>query len=122
MATASRQRSPATAPTPASTPSGEALPGLRADGAERCVLTLSVQPNARHSECNGWHDGALRVRLAAPPLEGRANAALVEWLARELDVPKRAVQLRRGAASRHKQVEIALPMAQVAAWLRRQPA
>ncbi len=97
-------------------------PGLRAEGAERCMLTLSVQPNARRTQCSGWHDGALRVRLAAPPLEGKANAALVEWLAGELGLPRRAVQLRRGAASRHKQVEIAVPAAQVQAWLQRQPA
>ena len=50
----------------------------RAGGA---VLSLAVVPNAKRTEVDGLHDGALRVRLAAPPLEGRANDALVAWLA-----------------------------------------
>jgi len=83
------------------------------------VLIVAVQPNARRTEATGLHEGALRIRLAAQPIEGQANEALVHWLARELGVAKRDVRLRRGAAARHKQVEIDAPLAAVQAWLQR---
>ncbi|MBT9596423.1 MAG: DUF167 domain-containing protein [Vitreoscilla sp.] len=92
-------------------------PCLRADGAQRCVLTLAVAPNARRTEVQGLHDGALKLRLAAMPIEGQANTALLQWLAAELEIPKRDLRLRRGAAARHKQVEIDLPMDRLAQWL-----
>jgi uncharacterized protein len=82
-----------------------------------CVLDLSVQPNAKRTAADGLHDGALRVRLAAPPVDGKANAALLGWLAGELGCPKRAVTLLRGEASRRKQVQVDLPETVVAAWL-----
>ncbi|MBX3604355.1 MAG: DUF167 domain-containing protein [Piscinibacter sp.] len=69
---------------------------------------------------DGLHDGALRVRLAAPPVDGRANDALLRWLAGELGLPRRALALVRGAGARRKAVEIEAPVAQVAAWLARQ--
>lgn len=92
-------------------------PCLRGSGDDACILTLSVQPNARQTEVVGLHEGALRVKLAAPPVDGQANAALTAWLAKELRLAKRAVQLRRGAAARHKQVDIEAPMSAVQAWL-----
>lgn len=82
-------------------------------------MTVAVQPNARRTEATGLHEGALRIRLAAQPVEGQANEALVQWLARELGVAKRGVRLKRGAAARHKQVEIDAPQADVLAWLER---
>jgi uncharacterized protein (TIGR00251 family) len=94
-------------------------PCVREAGLSACVLTVSVQPNARQTEATGLQEGALRVRLAAQPVEGQANAALTAWLARELGLAKRDVRLRRGAAARHKQVEIDAPAAQVRAWLQR---
>jgi uncharacterized protein YggU (UPF0235/DUF167 family) len=94
--------------TPCLTPHG---------GASR--LAVAVVPNARTSAADGMHDGALRVRLAAPPLDGRANEALRAWLAAQLRVPQRAVRLVRGASSRRKAVEIDLPPADVEAWLAR---
>lgn len=86
-----------------------------ADGALR--LTLAVVPNARRTALDGLHDGALRVRLAAPPVEGRANDALVAWVAAELGVPRRAVRLLRGAGARRKQLEIDAPRLQLETWL-----
>jgi len=87
------------------------------------VLDVSVVPGAARTEPVGLHDGALRLRLAAPPVEGKANDALLAWLAAELRCPRRAVTLLRGATARRKQVAIAVPMAEVAAWLaRRVPA
>lgn len=94
-----------------------AWPCLRPDGPAACVLDLSVQPNAKKTQADGLHDGALRVRLAAPPVDGKANAALLAWLADALSCPRRDLQLLRGEASRRKQVRLALPPATVAAWL-----
>lgn len=85
------------------------------DGA--VLLSVAVTPNAPRTGCDGLHDGALRVRLAAPPVDGKANDALVAWLAGELSVPRRAVRLRRGDSARRKQLELDLPLAAVAAWL-----
>lgn len=94
-------------------------PCLRAQGAQACVLDVSVSPNARRTACDGLHDGALRVRLAAPPVDGKANDALQAWLADELGCARRDVQLRRGLASRRKQFELALPAERVSQWLQR---
>ena len=82
-----------------------------------CWLDLSVVPNARRTDVDGLHDGALRVRLCAPPVDGKANQMVCEWVADELGLPKRAVRLLRGPASRRKQLEIDLDAAGVAAWL-----
>lgn len=78
----------------------------RRDG-EILTLTLHVQPGAKRSEIAGLHGSALKIRLAAPPIEGRANAALLEFVAGLFEVPLRNVQLRLGAQSRHKVVAVA---------------
>jgi uncharacterized protein (TIGR00251 family) len=80
-------------------------------------LAVSVQPNAKRNAADGLHDGALRVRLAAPPVDGKANQLLIAWLADELGLPRRAVQLARGEASRRKWLAIDAPAERVAAWL-----
>ncbi len=72
-------------------------------------LTVAVVPGARRTAADGLHDGALRVRLAAPPVEGRANEALLAWLAQALGCARRDVRLVRGHASRRKCVEVDLP-------------
>ena len=87
---------------------------VRGDGV---LLQLSVMPNAKRTEIDGLHDGALRVRLAAPPIDGRANEALIAWLAKALGIPKRDVEVLRGEASRRKQVAIAVSYDVAAAWL-----
>ena len=81
------------------------------------LLRVAVVPNARRTGADGLHDGALRVRLAAPPVDGKANARLLSWLADELGCATRSVRLHRGETSRRKAVEIDLPAATVAAWL-----
>lgn len=73
---------------------------------ERLTLTLHVQPGARRAEVVGLHGDALKIKLAAPPVEGAANAALLEFLAEVFGVPQRQVILRQGARSRRKIVEI----------------
>jgi uncharacterized protein (TIGR00251 family) len=69
-------------------------------------LTLHVQPGAKHSSIAGLHGDALKIRLAAPPIEGRANEALLKYLAELFAVPFRQVELKHGAQSRHKVVAI----------------
>ena len=83
------------------------------------MLRVSVSPNARRTAADGLHDGALRVRLAAPPVDGKANDALVAWIADALDLPRRSVRLQHGQSSRRKQLEIDAGAEQVAAWLAR---
>jgi uncharacterized protein len=99
--------------------SSDSLPclSIRGDGV---LLQLSVTPNAKRTEVDGLHDGALRVRLAAPPIDGRANEALVAWLAKSLGVPKRDVAVLRGESSRRKQVAIAVSHDAAARWLTEQ--
>ena len=70
------------------------------------TLTLHLQPGARRSEVAGLHGEALKIRLAAPPIEGRANEALLRFIAERFNVPLRNVELKQGAQSRHKRVEV----------------
>ena len=92
-------------------------PCLSERGEGAALLSVAVVPGARRTGADGLHDGALRVRLVAPPVDGKANDALVAWLAGELGLPRRAVRLLRGASMRRKQIEIDLPAAQVERWL-----
>ncbi|MBJ6765208.1 YggU family protein [Myxococcaceae bacterium JPH2] len=82
-----------------------APPWLRVvpDGIE---LTVLVQPRASRTRVVGEHDGQLKIQLAAPPVDGEANAALVEFLAKQLGVPRRQVTLTAGDASRRKRVVV----------------
>jgi uncharacterized protein len=67
---------------------------------------VRVQPRASRDAIDGELNGALKVRLTAPPLDGRANDALCRLLAAELNVPPRAVKILSGGRSRSKRVEI----------------
>lgn len=69
-------------------------------------LTLHVQPRARRTEVAGLHGTAIRVRIAAPPVDGAANDELVRFLAERFGVPRRAVRLVAGAGARRKVVEV----------------
>jgi uncharacterized protein YggU (UPF0235/DUF167 family) len=62
----------------------------------------------------------LRVRLAAPPIEGRANEALVAWLAKSLGVARRDVELLRGEGNRRKQLAVDVALDAARAWLARE--
>lgn len=70
------------------------------------VLAVHAQPGARRTEVCGLHGDALKIRVAAPALEDRANEALVEFLAERFGVAKRQVTLVSGAKSREKRFEI----------------
>jgi len=70
------------------------------------ILELHVQPGAARSEFAGMHGERIKVRLAAPAHEGKANAALIEFLAGHYGVPKRNVRIAAGLKSRRKRVVI----------------
>ncbi len=77
---------------------------VAADG--RITLTLHIQPGAKKTEFAGLHGGALKIRLAAPPVDGKANEALIKFVAETLKLPKSAVNLKSGQTSRRKVLEI----------------
>jgi uncharacterized protein len=73
---------------------------------EVITLTLHVQPGAKRSEIVGMHGEALKIKLAAPPIEGRANEALLKFIADLFAVPLRNTELMQGGQSRHKVVAV----------------
>jgi uncharacterized protein (TIGR00251 family) len=70
------------------------------------IFAVRVQPRASKDEIAGEMAGALKIRLQAPALDGRANEALIEFLAELLKTPKAAVRILNGERSRVKRVEI----------------
>lgn len=70
-------------------------------------IRVRVQPRAKRSEVAGLHGDAVRIRVAAPPADGAANAELLRFLARLLRVPQGAVDITAGHASRDKSVRVA---------------
>ena len=79
---------------------------------ERCAtLTLHIQPGAKKTALAGLHGDALKIRLAAPPVDGKANAALIAFVAQRLDVARSAVTLKSGQTSRRKVLEVTDPPA-----------
>ncbi len=75
----------------------------------KVVLELHVQPGAKRTEFAGTHGGRTKIRLAAPPVDGKANAALIEFLAGHYGVPRRNVSIEAGLGSRQKRVVIWKP-------------
>jgi uncharacterized protein (TIGR00251 family) len=73
---------------------------------ERLLLEVQVQPGAARTEVAGLHDGRLKIRLGARAIDGRANAALVQFIAERLGVAKRDVTIETGATSRRKRVQV----------------
>lgn len=71
-----------------------------------CRIEIKAIPNAPGSEVVGWLGDALKVKVHAPPVEGKANEALCTFLAETLALPKRSVRLVQGDGSRRKLVEI----------------
>jgi uncharacterized protein (TIGR00251 family) len=67
-------------------------------------LSLHIQPGAKKNEVAGQYGSALKIRLTAPPVEGKANAALLDFVAKRLKRPKSAVCLKSGQTSRQKVV------------------
>lgn len=78
---------------------------IRASG-DAVTITIKLQPRAGRNEVAGVDDGAIRIRLSAPPVDGEANAACIAFLAELLAVPKSAVQIVAGLTSRQKVVRV----------------
>jgi len=74
---------------------------LRQDGGD-VLLQVHLQPGARRSALAGEFNGRLKIAIAAPPLEGRANQALCRWLAERLGLPQKRVRIVSGDHSRDK--------------------
>jgi uncharacterized protein (TIGR00251 family) len=72
----------------------------------RVRLSVRVQPRASQSAIVGIHGDALKIRLSAPPVDGAANAALIEFLADIFAVSRRSIRILAGESSRSKVVEI----------------
>jgi uncharacterized protein (TIGR00251 family) len=76
------------------------------DTPDGCTLALRVHPGAKRNAITGVHDGALKVSLTTPPTDGRANEALIAFLAERLRLPRARIALVSGASSRSKTVRI----------------
>jgi uncharacterized protein (TIGR00251 family) len=77
------------------------------DGGGGAVLEVLVQPRASRSRVGGEHDGRLKIQLAAPPVDGEANAELLSFLADALRVRRADVVLLAGETGRRKRVRVA---------------
>lgn len=81
----------------------------RLDGND-LVLQCHIQPGAKRSELAGEHGDRLKIRLQAPPVDGKANTELVRFLSKLFAVPRNAVQIESGELSRQKRVRIENPV------------
>ena len=82
------------------------MAGWLLESAGAVTLTLHIQPGAKKSGIAGLHGDALKIRLAAPPVDGKANDCLIGFLAERLGVPRSQVGLVSGLTSRSKRVRI----------------
>ena len=71
-----------------------------------CILPVRVHPGAKRNAITGSHDGALKISLTIPPTDGRANDALIAFLAERLSIPRFRIGLLTGATSRSKTLRI----------------
>ncbi len=71
-----------------------------------CTIVVRVHPGARRNAITGTHDGALKISLTTPPTDGRANAALIAFLAEALSIPRAAITLVTGATTRTKTLHL----------------
>ena len=98
-------------------PGQPTLPAWISSTSDGVLLRLKVVPNAPRTLVDGPHGDALKVRLQAPPVDGKANEALVRFLADALDCPRAAIRVSAGATGRWKSIQVAglAPAAVVAA-------
>lgn len=71
------------------------------------ILDVYVQPGAKRTEIVGFHGDSLKIRLASPPIDGRANETLLKYMGKLFDVSMRQVEIKRGDKSRHKIIAVA---------------
>jgi uncharacterized protein len=70
------------------------------------ILLVHVQPSAARTECVGFHGGALKIRVAVPPVDGAANEALVRFLAERCAIVRARITIQSGADGRRKRVHL----------------
>lgn len=76
-------------------------------GRDGLTIQVQAQPGAKRTEVVGLYGDCIKVRLASPPVDGKANACLIEFLAGRLDVKKSQLSITRGISSRRKSVFVA---------------
>ena len=76
------------------------------DIAGGCRIHLHVVPRASRTQVMGLHDGRVKLQVAAPPVDGEANAAIVKWAAKLLGVTRDAVEIASGATGKRKTIEV----------------
>lgn len=81
----------------------------RLDG-DDLILLCHIQPGAKRSELAGEHGDRLKIRLQAPPVDGKANTALIRFLSKLFAVPRNAIEIESGDLSRQKRVRIRNPV------------
>jgi len=69
-------------------------------------LSIQVHPGAKKNQVLRFAEGVWHIKVAAPPVEGKANETLIKFLSKTLDVPKRRISLEKGTTSRHKTIAI----------------
>lgn len=79
------------------------------------IIALRVQPGAKRSRLMGMHGDRLRVAVAAPPVDGKANKALIRWFAKELGLRPAHLELVSGQTGRDKRVRVAAARSQIVA-------
>ena len=79
-------------------------PPIVQDTKDGALLTLHIQPNAAKSDCAGLHGQAIKIRVAAPPVDGKANHILLDFLAGRLQVARSMLTIQSGTSGRHKRV------------------
>ncbi|MCP9447227.1 MAG: DUF167 family protein [Nitrospira sp.] len=80
---------------------------VASESKDRVTLRVYLQPKADRTECVGLHGDAVKIRVAAPPVDGLANAELIRFLAERCDIPRSRVSIQSGTTSRQKRVALA---------------
>ncbi|MCP9468468.1 MAG: DUF167 family protein [Nitrospira sp.] len=80
---------------------------VASENKDRVTLQVYIQPKASRTEFVGLHGEAVKIRVAAPPVDGSANAELIRFLAERCDIPRSRVSIRSGETSRQKRVTLA---------------
>lgn len=84
----------------------EEIGSVAQDVTDGCTLSVRVRPGAKKNDVAGIHAGAAKISLTAPPIDGRANEALIEFIAELLRIPRARVLILSGASSRMKVLRI----------------
>lgn len=76
------------------------------EGKNSLILEVKVLPRASRNQIVGEHEGALKVKLTSPPVDGEANQSLLEFLARQLQISKKNLRILKGESARQKLLEV----------------